>query len=128
MAHPRSRSSPLFLPSPAAPEHLDVEIADLLAQRVAGVPEEIGGANLVAAGRRQRDGQQRVLDLAQNPMIEPRRRQLVAEACEIGCEVPLDRGGKVLLGARLLVGGDHGGARELGAATRGGGGAPRSAR
>jgi hypothetical protein len=38
--------------SAAAAEHLDVEIADLLAQRVAIDPEQIGGPDLVAAGGR----------------------------------------------------------------------------
>src|SRR6185312_14721513 len=45
-------------------DHLDVEVADLLAQCVAVDAEEIGGANLVAARCRQCGGQQRVFDLA----------------------------------------------------------------
>ena len=37
--------------SPVAAEHLNIQIADLLAQRVAVDPEQIGGADLVAAGK-----------------------------------------------------------------------------
>src|SRR5580693_8555598 len=78
--------------SAAAAKNLDVEIADLLAQGVAVDAEKVGGPNLVAARGRQRHRQQRMLDLAQHPVIEAGRRQGVAEAREIRREVPLDRG------------------------------------
>src|SRR6266851_8829054 len=64
---------------PAAAEHLDVEVADLLAQGVAVETEQIGGADLVAAGRRERHREERMLDLAQHPVIEAGRRHFVAE-------------------------------------------------
>src|SRR5215471_13287116 len=96
---------PPFAPfSPAAAEHLDIQIADLLAQRVAVDPEQIGGADLVAAGGGERHRQERMLDLPQNAVIEPGRRQLVAESGEVRRKMPLDRGGQPLLRARLVVG------------------------
>src|SRR5215470_5309911 len=103
-----------YEPSAAAAEYLNIEIADLLAQRVAVDAEQVGGADLVAAGGRERHRQERMLDLAQHPMIEPGRRQLVAEAREVGRQMPLDRGRKPLLRARLLVGRRHCRLRELG--------------
>src|SRR5437016_3568182 len=50
--------------SPAAAEHLNVEIADLLAQGVAVDAEQVGGADLVAAGGGERHREERMLDLA----------------------------------------------------------------
>src|SRR3569833_1614127 len=67
----------------ASPEDLDFEIFDLLAQGVAVDAEQVGGAYLVAARRGQRRRQQRMLDLAQDAMIEPGRRQTVFEAGEV---------------------------------------------
>src|SRR5260370_35697316 len=61
--------------SAAAAVDLDVQIANLLAQGVAVEPEQVGSANLVAPGRRQRGREQRHLDFLQNPWIEPRRRR-----------------------------------------------------
>ena len=75
----------------AGSEHLNLQIPDLLAQRVAVDPQEVGSADLVAPGRRQRHGQERMLDLAQDPVIKPGRRQVVAEARKIGRQVPFDR-------------------------------------
>ena len=49
--------------SAAAAEDLNVKIADFLAQRVAIDPEQICGADLVAAGGRKRHRQERMLDL-----------------------------------------------------------------
>src|SRR5712672_358424 len=68
--------------TPAAID-LDVEIANLLPQRVAVETEQVGRADLVAAGRRQRRGQQRHLDLLQDAMIEAGRRHAVGKAREV---------------------------------------------
>ena len=65
-------------------------------------PKQVGGADLVAAGGGQRRRQQRIFDLAQDAMIEARRRQTVLEAGEIGGEMPLDRRAQDFLGAQLL--------------------------
>src|SRR5947209_17500672 len=62
--------------------HRDIQIADLLAQRVAVEPKKIGGADLVAAGRRQRRGEQRHLDFTQDAVIEARGRDAVRERSE----------------------------------------------
>ncbi len=105
--------------SAAAAEHLDVEVADLLAQSVSVDPQQVGGADLVPARSGQRHRQERMFDLAQHPVIEPGRRQLVAEAGEIGGEMALDRGRESLLRARLLVVRDQGRLRELGIDHRG---------
>ena len=45
----------------AGPNHLDIQVVDLLAQRVAIETQQVGGAYLVAAGRRQCGRQQRIL-------------------------------------------------------------------
>ena len=66
--------------SAAAAEHLDVEVADLLAQGVAVEAEQLGGPDLVAARGRQRRGHQRLLDLPQDAVIEAGRRQVVARS------------------------------------------------
>ncbi len=42
-----------FSPLIAAAENLDVEIADFLSQRIAVDPQQVGGADLIAAGRGQ---------------------------------------------------------------------------
>src|SRR5215470_20103429 len=76
----------------AAAEDLNVEIADFLTQRVAIDPEQICGADLVAASGRKRHRQERMLDLPQHPMVEAGRRQSVAETREISGQMPLDRG------------------------------------
>ena len=82
-------------------------------------PEQVGGPDLVAAGRRQRRRQQRILDLAQDAVIEAGRRQLVAEAREIARQMALDRGREPVLGARLFVGRRHRRLRQLGVDHRG---------
>src|SRR6202035_95605 len=59
--------------------NLDFEVADFAAERIAGDAQESGGADLVAAGCRQSRRQQRPFDLAQNAVIEARRRQAVVK-------------------------------------------------
>src|SRR5215470_17265270 len=54
-----------------------------------------------------------MLDLAQDAVIEARRRQFVPKAREVGREMAFDGGREALLRSRLLVGGDHGGLREF---------------
>src|SRR5690349_5459456 len=76
----------------AAAIDLDVEVADFLAKRVAIDPEQIGGADLVAARGRERRRKQRIFDFAQDAVVEPSRRQTVLEAGEIGGKVTLDGG------------------------------------
>ncbi len=88
--------------SSAGAEHLDIQVPDLLAQRIAVETEEIGGADLVAAGGGQRDRQQRIFDLAQDPVVEPGRRKLVTATREIGREMPFDRRRQPFVGARLF--------------------------
>src|SRR5882757_4127571 len=73
--------------SAAAAIDLNIEVPDLLAQRVAVKPEQVGGADLVAARGRQRRGKQRHLDLFQDAVIEPRRRHAVGKAREVRGQV-----------------------------------------
>src|SRR5919204_4401387 len=88
--------------SAAAAEDLDLEIADFLTQRIAIDPEQVRRADLVAACGRQRHREQRVLDLAQDAMVEPRRWQRVAEGGEVRRQVAFNRDRKALLGPRLV--------------------------
>ena len=87
----------------AGADHLDVEIADLLAQGVAVHPQQVGRADLIAARCRQSRRQQRVLDLAQNAVIEPGRRQTLAEISEVARKVALHRCGDRVLAASLVI-------------------------
>src|SRR6476646_10503887 len=64
----------------AAPINLDIQVAYLLAQRVAVEPEQVGGADLIASGRRKRCRQQRHLDFLEDPVIEAGRRHAIGEA------------------------------------------------
>src|SRR5690242_2538305 len=50
-------------------DHLNIQIPDLLAQRVAVDAEQVGGADLIAARCRECCGQQRVLHFAQDAVI-----------------------------------------------------------
>src|SRR6266496_5795176 len=84
-------------------DHLDLQLADLLAQGVAMDAQEIGGADLVAAGGGERRGDQRIFDLAQDAVIEARRRQRALEIGEIPAEIPLDRDRELVLGNLLRL-------------------------
>src|SRR5882672_5370141 len=61
LARIRQRSDPPAGGLAAGAKDLDIEVADLLAQRIAVDAKKVGGANLVAAGRGQRHRQQRLL-------------------------------------------------------------------
>src|SRR5215204_1268868 len=78
----RCGASPSPLPggSARAANDLEVEVADLLAQGVPIDAEELRRPDLVAAGGGERGADQRRLDLPQDPVIEPGRRQHVAIA------------------------------------------------
>src|ERR1700747_2801944 len=91
----------------ARSDHPDIEVADLLAQGVAVDPQEVGGADLVAAGGRKGRGKQGIFDLSQEAMVEAGRRQRVVDPGEVAQEVALDRTGEVLFGVRLLAGSCH---------------------
>ena len=65
------------------PDDLDVEVADLLAQGVSVQTEQFGGLDLIATGGSQRRPDQRFLDIAQDPVIQPRWRQVALELAEI---------------------------------------------
>src|SRR6266853_4320175 len=79
-----------------APVNLDVQVANLLPQRVAVEAEEVGGADLVAPGRRQRGREQRHLDFLQNPVIKPRRRHAIGEPGEVRRQIGLDRAAEIV--------------------------------
>src|ERR1700744_5199535 len=76
--------------SPAAID-LNIEVPDLLAQRVAVQAQQVGGADLVAAGRGQRGREKRHLDLLEDAVIEAGRRHAVGEAGKVRGQVRLDR-------------------------------------
>src|SRR5436305_14684736 len=61
-------------PLGTAAVHLDIEVANLLPQRVAVEAQQVRGADLVAPCRGQRRRQQRHLDLLEDPMVQSRRR------------------------------------------------------
>src|SRR5262249_31134423 len=88
---------------PARSDHLNVEVADLLAQRVAVDAEQVGSANLVAPRRGERRRHEGKLDLLQDPMVKAGRRYAVFEPREIAGQVALDRGAERFFRARLLA-------------------------
>src|SRR6185503_19310979 len=104
----------------AAAVDLNIEVADFLAQGVAVDAEQVGRANLVAAGGGERGGQQRIFDLAQDAVIEPGRRHPVLETGEIARQVALDRGAEGFFGAQLLATGRQRRLRQFGVDHRGG--------
>src|SRR4030081_2751886 len=78
LPHPRqARSGPREAFLVATPVNLNVQVAYLLAQRVAVKAEQVGGAVLIAARGSQCRREQRHLDLLEYPMIEARRRHAV---------------------------------------------------
>src|SRR5258706_16099601 len=76
-------------------EDLDVERLDAAPERVAVEAKKLGCPDLIAAGGCQGRGQQRLLHLADDAIVEPGRRQLAAEAAEIAAEITLDQLGQV---------------------------------
>src|SRR5215475_6937990 len=91
--------------SAAGADDLDIEVADLLSQGIAVDPQEVGSPDLIAAGCRERGRQQRVFDLAQDAVIEARRRQRVMKRREVARQMTFHIGRQGFLGARLLAGG-----------------------
>src|SRR6516162_1878164 len=77
--------------SVAASIHVDVEVADLLAQGVAVDAQKIGGADLVAARGGERGGEKRPFHFAQDAVIEAGRRQAFVEFGKVVGEIALDR-------------------------------------
>src|SRR6478672_4518539 len=100
--------------SSTRPIDLDVEVADLLAQGVAVDAQEIGGADLVAARRGQRGGEERPFHLAQDAVVETGRRQVVVEFGKIVRQVALDRARQVLLAALAFARRDQRRLRQFG--------------
>src|SRR5262249_39558014 len=94
--------------SAATAEDLNIEIADFLPQGIAINPEQIRRADLVTAGSGQSHREERMLDLAQDTVVEAGGRQGVAETREVRGQVAFHRGRKPLLCRRLLGAGKHG--------------------
>src|SRR5579883_111018 len=82
----RRRHPAASLPAGGAVD-LDVQIADLLAQRIAVDPQKVRGADLIAPGGGERRGQKRRLHFAQDAMIKAARGQPLVEAGKIAGEV-----------------------------------------
>src|SRR5438876_7846692 len=74
VANRHHQKNPIAGALAAAAEDLNVEIADFLTQRVAIDPEQICGADLVAASGRKGHRQERMLDLPEYPVVEAGRR------------------------------------------------------
>src|ERR1700690_1884018 len=89
----------------AAAIDLDIEVADLLAQGIAVDAQKVGSADRVAARRRQRRRQQRILDFTQDAMVEPRWRQSVLEAGKVSREMAFNRRAQIIVAASLLAAG-----------------------
>src|SRR5579872_5050618 len=69
--------------SAAAAGHRNAELLDFLAQGVAVQAEHLGRADLVAPGGRQRELDQRTLDVFEHPVIEADRRHAVRLVGEV---------------------------------------------
>src|SRR5829696_3725447 len=73
--------------SAAGTDHLNVEIANFLPQRIAVHAKQIGRPDLIAARRYKRRREQRILHFAQNAVVQAGRRQAIIEAGEIAREI-----------------------------------------
>src|SRR3954451_24787849 len=90
-----------------AAHRLQVEIFDLLAQGVAVETKDLGGADLVAARRGERGGEQRRFEIAQYAVVEANRGQVIAEGFEKLGDVAVETGGELLVaGAAIVRGGE----------------------
>src|SRR5580658_399424 len=67
--------------------HLDRQIVDSLAQSVAVEPKDLCRAQLVASGRRQREGNEGPLDFGHDPFEQTVGRRAVRLAREIADQV-----------------------------------------
>src|SRR6185437_15962584 len=70
---------------------LNVEVPDLLSQRITVKTQEVGRPNLIAAGRRERCREQRHLDLLEDAMVEARRWHAVGKTGEVRGQIGFDR-------------------------------------
>src|ERR1700748_3108240 len=67
----------------AASVDLNVQVANLLAQRVAVEAQQVRRPDLIAPGRRERRRSQRLLDVLAYAVIETRRRHAIGETREM---------------------------------------------
>src|SRR5215475_3166518 len=92
--------------------HRDVEVLDLLAQRIAIEPQKAGGTQLITACCPQSERQQRALDLGNDTIVHAVGRQPVAMRGEQRLQMAVDRVGErdvvrgVTVGRRLGLGRD----------------------
>src|SRR5262245_53506479 len=70
--------------------HGDVEVLDLLAQRIAIEPQKAGGTQLITACCPQGQREQRPLDLGNDTIVHAVRRQPIAVRGEQGLQMPVD--------------------------------------
>src|SRR3954452_4967702 len=82
--------------SDTASHDVNFQLADLLAQRIAVQPKQLRRLDLVATGRAKRRADQWHLHLAQNALVQARRRQATAEFAKISREVALERPANIL--------------------------------
>src|SRR5258708_22142360 len=97
----------------AAPVHLNVQVAYLLAQRVAVEPEEVGGADLIASGRRQRCRQQRHFDFLEDAVIEAGGRHAVGETGKMRRQIGFDGAAEIVDAELNAAARRHGGRRQF---------------
>ena len=91
-ANPPRISAPSWRPA-----HVDVQIADFLAQCVPVQAQNVGGLQLVATRGRQRARDQRPLDLADQPIVDTGRRQGAVMGAEIAVDVALDGAAEIVV-------------------------------
>src|SRR6187200_801435 len=70
--------------------HGDVEVLDLLAQRIAIEPQEAGCAQLIPARCPKGEGQQRPLDLGNDTIVHAVRRQAIAVGSKQRLQMAID--------------------------------------
>lgn len=71
--------------------HLNIEVSDLLSERISVNSEQIRALGLISTRRLKRDFDQRCFDLAEDSRIEARRREHRAVQVEIAAQVAGDR-------------------------------------
>ena len=74
-----------------ASNHLDVQFANLFAERVSVQPQELGRLDLISTGRRQGQLHQRTLDLTDHAAVQALGRKATLVGGEVGLEMAFDR-------------------------------------
>src|SRR5882757_8948435 len=110
---PPAEARPDVASSIAASVDLNVQIADLLSQRIAVEAEQIRRPDLVAPGGSQRRREQRHLDFLEDAVIEARRRHAIGEPGKMRRQIGFDGAAEIVDAVLNTAARCHGRRRQL---------------